>query len=204
MPTRERSADPKEYRVIMAISAGHYVLGPDNGRLLLCTRRQGMAASIGHDLTIEVSRWSADVDVAGEPAQARIEARVDLGSLVVVEGTGGALPLTADNRRDIQRNATKALESDRFPEAVFVATGIDGTLSRATIDGNLTLRGVTMPQRLDLDEAALGEFRAGGTVVQTRFGIKPYSAFLGALKLRDEVEVGVELTVGAPAAPGAA
>jgi len=34
-----------------------------------------------------------------------------------------------------------------------------------------------------------GRVVGGATVVQSRWGIRPYSAFFGALKLRDEVRV---------------
>jgi hypothetical protein len=37
-----------------------------------------------------------------------------------------------------------------------------------------------------------GRVQGRATVVQTQWGIKPYSAFLGALKLADEVAVEVD------------
>jgi len=37
--------------------------------------------------------------------------------------------------------------------------------------------------------------KATGAVVQSRWGIKPYTAFLGALKVADPIQVEVEATV---------
>jgi polyisoprenoid-binding protein YceI len=179
----------------MALTSGHYELGPQNGTLLLRTRRQGVAASIGHDLTIEVGRWSAEADVTDDPAGGRIRARVDIGSLTVREGTGGAMPLTADNRTEIERNARKALDADTFPEATFESSRVTGSPPHIVIEGTLTLHGAGASQRIEIDETGPDRYRARATVVQTQFGIKPYSAFLGALKLRDEVEVDVEVTL---------
>jgi hypothetical protein len=46
-------------------------------RLLLHTRRQGPAGSLGHDLTIEVTRWSAEVEVGADLPTGHVSARVD-------------------------------------------------------------------------------------------------------------------------------
>jgi polyisoprenoid-binding protein YceI len=179
--------------VIMALTSGHYELGPQNGTLVLRTRRQGVAASVGHDLTIEVSRWSAEADVTDDLLGGRVGARVDLGSLTVVGGSGGALPLTGDNRLEIQRNARKALDVDKFPEAAFESSQISGPPAHAVIEGTLSLHGTQGLQRILVDETGPDRYRVRTTVAQTQFGIKPYSAFFGALKLRDEVEVELEL-----------
>ena len=48
----------------MAVPGGRLRFGPDSGRLLLRTRRSGFASRVGHDLTIEVTVWSAEVDVS--------------------------------------------------------------------------------------------------------------------------------------------
>ena len=39
-------------------------------------------------------------------------------------------------------------------------------------------------------------YRATTVVTQSAYGIKPYSAFLGALKVRDDVEVEIEVDLG--------
>jgi len=38
--------------------------------------------------------------------------------------------------------------------------------------------------------------RATTSIVQTEFGIKPYSALLGALRVKDVVELAVEVRLG--------
>ena len=40
-----------------------------------------------------------------------------------------------------------------------------------------------------------GRIRATGTVVQSNHGIKPFKAFMGALKVKDPVEIVIEATV---------
>ena len=51
------------------------------------------------------------------------------------------------------------------------------------------------PGRSDsqVSQTAPGHYHATTTIRQTDFGIKPYSAFLGSLKVADAVQVEVEL-----------
>jgi polyisoprenoid-binding protein YceI len=181
----------------MAAAPGHYRFGPHNGRLLLDTGRQGLAAALGHDLTLEVTAWSAEVDVGADRATSRVSARFDLGSLSVVDGRGGATPLTSGNRREIESNARKVLEVERFPEGVFESTTIGEASSPLILEGTLTLRGRTGSQQVELEETAPDRYRAHGTIVQSRFGIKPYSAAFGTLKVRDDVAFQVEVSIEA-------
>ena len=47
-----------------------------------------------------------------------------------------------------------------------------------------------------------GRYRGTATVVQSAFGIKPYTGFFGALKLRDEVGVEFEVDLSKAEAAG--
>jgi polyisoprenoid-binding protein YceI len=182
----------------MAISPGRFRLGPNSGRLLLRTRRQGVGSKVGHDLAIEVTDWSAEVDVPeGRPPAAKVTARLELGSLTVREGTGGAMALTDKDRREIEENARRSLDVQRHPTATFesshVAVGDDG----GTISGTLTLHGTAAPIEVRIREVAPERYHGTAVVIQSAHGVKPYSAFLGALRVRDEVEVDIEVDLAA-------
>lgn len=179
----------------MAITAGRHEFGTNNGRITLRTFRDGLAAQVGHDLAIEAVRWSGELVVAGDLTPASLSASVDLGALVVRAGTGGIKPLTDRDKREIAVSARKLLTADRYPEATFTATSFEPGPADAggTIVGTLTLAGQSQPQRLQVSPTGPGQYRATTSIRQTSFGIKPYSAFLGSLKVADAVEVEVEL-----------
>jgi polyisoprenoid-binding protein YceI len=169
---------------------GTFRLGPDSGRVVIKTGRAGLAARAGHDLTLEVTRWSATVTVPADGvAGAAVTAELDLGSLSVLQGTGGAKPLTDRDRRDILNTAGKILGGGT---ARFVSTRIVPATSGGAIEGTLTLNGTTKPGRLQVVSSAPGRYRGSATVRQTEHGITPYTGFFGALKLKDEVTVEVE------------
>ncbi len=182
----------------MAVPTGRYRLGTKSGRIVLRTYRDGLAATAGHDLIIDVPGWSGELTVDDDKAPEALEVRIDIGALTVRDGTGGLKPLTDRDRREIATTARRLLSSERHPEAVFTATRFELNGDTGVIEGNLSLRGVSRPFRLQVAQTEMGRYRGTGTVVQSAYGIKPYTAFFGALKVRDTVDVEVEATIPAP------
>jgi polyisoprenoid-binding protein YceI len=175
------------------MALGTHTLGPRSGSLLLRTGRAGLGRKAGHDLTIEATGWSADVTVAA-PESSSVAVTVEVGALEVREGTGGALPLGDSDRADIKKNLRKILQADRHPTITFRSTRVRGTPEEFTVEGDLTIAGTTRTAVVR-GVSADGRIRGGTTVVQTDFGIKPYSAFFGALKLADEVEIAFDVAL---------
>jgi polyisoprenoid-binding protein YceI len=178
----------------MAIHPGRHQLGPDRGRIILRTFREGLAAQAGHDLTIEATRWSGVLEVKDESTPSDLDVRIDLGALVVRDGTGGVKPLSDRDRREIAVTARKVLGVGRHPEATYAA----GAFAPAAggggqISGTFTVNGTARPLQVRVSETSPGHFHAETTVVQSDYGIKPYTGFLGALRVRDAVDVAVDV-----------
>ncbi len=136
--------------------------------------------------------------LAADLAPESLAVKVDMGALVVRAGSGGVRPLTDRDKREIAVTARKVLSADRYPELTFAATSFDTgpDSTSGTIAGTLSLAGRSRPQQLQVSETGPGRYRITTTVRQTDFGIKPYSGFLGALKVSDQVDVEVELDLG--------
>jgi polyisoprenoid-binding protein YceI len=187
-----RWAEP--YSEAMALRGGTYRVGPQSGRLLVKTSRTGLGARAGHDLTIEATGWEGAVAVnTAEPAQSSVSVDVEVDSLEVREGTGGVKPLTDSDRADIQRIIReKILRTAQHPVIMFRSTRVGGSPESFAADGDLTIMGATHPVTVRGTVSADGRVRGTATVVQTQWGIKPYSALLGALKVADEVLIEVD------------
>jgi hypothetical protein len=164
----------------MALPTGRYRLGTESGRIVLRTFRDGLAATAGHDLVIELPRWSGELVVDDDKSPESLEVRIDIGALTVLEGSGGLKPLTDRDRREIATTARRLLSSDQHPEAVFTANRFEM---------------VTRPLRLQVSQPEPGHYRGTGTLVQSAYGIKPYTAFFGALKVRDAVDIEVDAVI---------
>lgn len=162
-----------------------YTLGPDDGTLSVRTGRTGTVAKAGHDLLIEVRAWSATLDLEAQ----RLTLDADATSLHVVEGTGGIKALDDDDRANIRQTIDD--EILKRNDIQFRSTDVRRTDGGLAVRGDLTLVGTTRPIAFDL---ALTEGRVAGTAVvtQTEWGIKPYSALFGTLKVADEVRVEID------------
>jgi polyisoprenoid-binding protein YceI len=166
--------------------------GPENASLQVRTYREGVAAKAGHDLIISVTHWDATVQVADEPAGWTITLNADPASLEVREGLRGVKPLTDKDRVEIRKNiAEKILGSHPIRFRSTHMQLVDGG-GRLTVEGELSMAGSARPvtARLAID----GRGAISGTIplTQSSWGIKPYRGLMGALKVRDEVEVVIE------------
>lgn len=177
----------------MMISPGEYRLGPSNGRLVLRTYREGVASKVGHDLVIEVTRWQGVVVIPADGGMPRLAMEADMGSLEIREGVGGVKPLSDRDRDEIKKNIAELLRTAEYPRAIFESTSVAGDTNSAIVDGNFTLLGTPRPLRLEVEQNGGGVAVAYGEVQQTRWGIRPYKGFMGALRVRDIVEI--EVTV---------
>ena len=181
----------------MTLPTGTHNLGPDNASLQVRTYREGVAAKAGHDLIIEVTRWDAAVTVADDPAAWAIELNADPRSLEVREGLRGVKPLTDKDRVEIRKTIDeKVLGGSPIR---FRSSGVrrDGDGAGLTVDGELTMAGNTRPITAQLSVEDGGAISGTIPVTQSEWGIKPYRGFLGALKVRDDVEVVIAAKLGA-------
>jgi polyisoprenoid-binding protein YceI len=185
----------------MGIADGSYSLGPDSGQLLIKTSRTGLGARAGHDLTIEVTRWRAEVTVdSADVTKSSVSVEADAESFEVREGTGGVKPLTGADRVEIKKTIReKILHTRQHPEITFGSTRIAGTAESFSIDGNLTITGRTQPVTVH-GRRAEDRVQGSATIVQSRWGIRPYTAFFGALKLSDEVAIEFSIGLTPPSA----
>jgi polyisoprenoid-binding protein YceI len=160
--------------------------GPDNATLTVQTRRGGAAAKAGHDLLLLVTRWEGELEVdggAGGVESASLTA--DSTSLRVQKGEGGMMPLGDADKDNIHQTIDD--EVLKRGDIAFRSTSIDGS----RVQGELTLGSATRPIAFDLD-ATDDSVAATITVMQSDFGMKPYSALFGALKVHDGVVISLQ------------
>jgi polyisoprenoid-binding protein YceI len=183
----------------MAPSIGTHEIGPSNASLKALTTKAGLGARLAHDLTLEAKAWSGSIVLDNANlAASNVEVTVAAASLAVVDSTGGVKPLSDGDRREIASNISeKALLTTEYPDITFRSTSISGQSGAFTVTGDLTIKGTTRPISLAVTVGDDGQVTVRATVVQTQFGIKPYSAMLGTLKISDAVEVRATLTLPA-------
>jgi polyisoprenoid-binding protein YceI len=181
----------------MALLPGTHTLGPNNAKLLVNTRRTGAAAKAGHDLEIEVTTWSATVEVGEGPSVTSMTLSADARSLRVREGSGGIQALGEDDMEGIEQTIDDEVLKGGAIE--FRSTEMGGNLDggRLQVRGELDLGGTERPIEFELALAQDNRLTGSAIVKQTDWGIKPYSTLFGVLKVADEVEVTIDGTLEA-------
>jgi hypothetical protein len=157
--------------------------GPENATLTVRTKRTGAASKAGHDLLFEVTSWSATLDQDADPA---LTLTADSGSLRVLEGSGGIQALGDDDKAGIEQTIEEEVLMGTPIE--FRSTAVDGR----RLEGELELAGQRHPISFELAGDEDGRLTGSATFKQSDWGMKPYSALFGTLKVADEVEVAFE------------
>jgi polyisoprenoid-binding protein YceI len=171
----------------------------DASSLTVWTYKEGLLSKVAHDLCIRATEWRAHATL--EAARVSVEVVVPVRGLRVQGQVkdGQVTPLRDKDHREIEGNLSgrDVLDAARFPEVRYTGgLALPAGDGRARVEGQLTLHGSTQPLALDVEVRELadrwvvtGEVR----LRQTTFGVKPYSAMLGTLRVQDELRVSWEV-----------
>jgi len=167
-----------------------------DGTVRVFTFKEGLLSRIAHDLRLDVGRF--DVRLDGE----RVKASFETTSLTV-DGVmkKGRLDRNGLNKRDmsqIQRTIRDEIfHSNRFPQISF-----EGVREGSRISGTLEMKGRRADLAFDIGSNP-AQWTGRVELRPSRWGIPPYKALMGAIKLKDKIVVTLELAVQAIDGDGA-
>lgn len=154
------------------------------------TFKEGLLSPIAHDLRLRITRFSLEVDAA----TTSVVAKFDTNSLVVdcpmKDGAENPSALSDSDKQKIAGQIREdVLHSSKHPEAVFRSRTVtargDGGYD---LEGELTLHGVTKALGAQTRLVA-GRQQLELKLHQPDFGITPYRAMLGTLKIQADVTI---------------
>jgi hypothetical protein len=157
--------------------------------ILLYTFKDGLLSRLAHDLRLSVGRFEirargSEVSARFEPGSISVDGVVKDGALLRGE------PSDSDKRK-IQGNLRDdVLRTGDYNEIKFVGRTAN-VEPPFTIQGELTLCGVTKPLSTTLvvrGQRLVGELE----IVPSQWGIKPYRALGGTLKVQDRVKIAID------------
>ncbi|MDW8247486.1 MAG: YceI family protein [Sandaracinaceae bacterium] len=156
------------------------------------TLKEGLFSALGHDLEILVERFEIKLEGA------TLSVSIDPKSLRVLHALSSGRPipsaLSERDKRSIEETiAREVLQVDRYPRILYRATlRWEGGLP--FLDGTLELCGVTRKVAFSARKASEW-YVARVRLHQPDFGIRPYSALFGALRIQPDVEVEAKVLV---------
>jgi len=161
--------------------------------------KAGLFSALAHDHEIGVKSFTGKVVVPEAGASGgSLELDVNAQSLVVLDKK----PSEEDKKKIFDSMHGEVLESAKYSKITFKSVSV-GEVKAAgadsysfTLNGDLTLHGVT--KRIAVVVTAkitAQQLRASGkyTLKQTDFGIKPYSAAGGTVKVKNEVVINFDI-----------
>jgi polyisoprenoid-binding protein YceI len=174
-----------------------YVIDGRSSRFTVRATATGLLAKMGHNPNIAIRDFSGEVKFDPDKLEAS-----SFRLLIKTSSLGVQDDISDKDRREIERLMNEeVLETAKFPEIVYDAPSVSVTkmtdmLYSATLNGDLTMHGVTRKQPITARVAILGSMlRASGdfTLNQTDYNIKLVSVAGGALKLKDDLKFSFEI-----------
>src|SRR6266508_929802 len=161
-----------------------------------------IASGMAHDHVVRAARFQGSLDFdAADPANCRLSLMVPVRELVVDEAwlrdqVGFKKPVDEGDRKKIRDSMLDAnqLDAEHYPTIAVEGqhcAPAKGTADQFTIDLSVTIHGRTKRLSATVHASSQGgEMRARGTFKarHSDFGIKPYSAFLGAVANAEPIE----------------
>ncbi len=160
---------------------------------LIFTYKEGLLSAVAHDLQLRVQDFAITLDDAAW----HLEARFDPASLRVVgvmrDGVVHPDELGDADKRTIEQTIVRdVLQAERHPDVRFTSTAAEARGDALTLDGTLALHGETRALAVPVRRTADG-WVAEVRLHQPDFGIRPYRAMLGTLRVRADVVVRVTI-----------
>lgn len=161
------------------------------------TFKEGLLSGVAHDLKLVVEKCAIEY-TKGDPAGdadsvTAISATFDPRSIRVVcaqrDGRDQPSSLSADNRAEIERHIQQdVLHTDRYPEIRFSSTSVRKRSGGLDVSGELFLHGQRRPLSVQVTSQS-GRWSCEVRLHQPDFGIKPFSAALGTLRVKADLTV---------------
>jgi hypothetical protein len=168
--------------------------------------RDGPLAELGHNHVIASTGLTGQIELRRPLATTTLALELPLGSLIVDDPArraeaGEAFPgeLSGPDREGTRANmlGTALLDAAHFPVMLLEGLAIDGESPDFSVTARVSLAGrqrdIVVPARLELDGDTL---TASGRFMMThaQLGLTPFSVALGALRVREDIQVGYRLS----------
>ncbi len=157
------------------------------------TFKEGLLSKVAHDLKLEFKRFSIEL----ENDSPSLRATVDPSSLqvVCVMKNGREAPGTLSERDKatvLKYTRKDVLHPERHPEISFQSTSMEPSHEGFRVTGTLTLHGVSR----SIQAAVVRDGDRLTTTLeihQPDYGIKPFSAMMGTMKVKPDVTVRIAI-----------
>ena len=174
-----------------------YRIDPSRSLIRVYVYREGALAKLGHDHVVASREVRGYALLPADPARARADFYFPVFTLSMDEPelrrtAGFSSEVSAEDIENTRLRMLRLLEAEKHPYARIHAVRAAGTPPDLVLDAELTLHGVTralnIPAKLRVEG---NRFSVEGEteILQTDYGIMPFSVLGGALAVKDPLRV---------------
>jgi polyisoprenoid-binding protein YceI len=196
VPPSAPSAPPAEVP-----GATTYRIDPQASMLHILVYRGGKFSKLGHNHVVSSKSLTGRVWMHPQLAQSGFEIAFPVADLIVDDpdarrAAGSEVPpeIPDADKQGTRKNMLRAevLDAENYPRVELKSAKIEGTLPNAQVTARITIkqatRDIVVPVNVTVTVnrlTASGEF----AIQQTEFGMKPFSVAMGALEVKDRLDV---------------
>ena len=178
-----------------------YQVEPGSSQLAILVYRGGKLSRLGHNHVMTSQDVTGRVWVHPEFPRSGFELAFPVAKLVVddaearrADGSDFPPDIPQSDKDGTRKNMLKpeVLDGEHYPEVKLRSAKVGGTLEAPQVTAHITIketsRDVEVPVKIEVAGAKLtatGEF----DILQTEFGMKPFSVALGALEVQDKLHI---------------
>lgn len=202
-PVRPPPPAPSVPPVVPADTSGAtvYDVSAANSELDILVLRGGALSKLGHNHVISSRTLSGRAWLHPQFPRSGFELSLPVKDLIIDDpqsrrAAGGDFPpdVPQADKDGTRKNMLRpeVLDAERYPKITLSAARVAGTPESPSVTARITIkdvsREVAVPMKITVEGSRLsasGEF----DIQQTDFGIKPFSAALGALEVQDRLHI---------------
>ena len=178
-----------------------YQVDPASSQLAIYVYRGGKLSRLGHNHVMTSQDVSGRVWVHPEFSRSGFELSFPVAKLVIDDAearraAGSDFPpdIPQSDKDGTRKNMLKpeVLDGDNYSEVKLRAAKVGGTIEAPQLTAHITIKDASHDVDVPVKIAAEGaKLRASGEfdILQTDFGIKPFSVALGALEVQDRLHI---------------
>ena len=178
-----------------------YDVNPQASKVHILVYRGGTLSRLAHNHVMSVANLKGDIWTHPTLARSGFDLTFPVGDLVIDDvqarqaaGSDFSSEVSQSDRDGTRKNMLRAevLNGERYPQIALRSVSVGGSAQKPEVSARITIRDashdVAVKPTVTIDGSRItvsGEF----DLLQTDFGIKPFSAALGALQVQDQLHV---------------
>jgi polyisoprenoid-binding protein YceI len=169
-----------------------YSIDPQLSKIEIQVARDGFLKAFGHDHVVSAEKYSGEIQFdSGKVENSSVEFVVEAAFLKVLDPGE-----SEKDRNEVEETmlGEQVLDATKYPQIRFSSTSVKAgsSVSRLAVEGSLVLHGVTKPLTVPVSiQANDGTITADAEILllQSDFGITPYKAVGGTVRVKDKLKL---------------